>query len=73
MKLQQSLPFTVLKLIRIAKLSTVEFRVATVLTVHGIETIIEYALEVGGSYVATVLTVHGIETNNHNYYCCHYY
>ena len=36
--------------------------VATVLTVHGIETIIEYAHKISCTNVATVLTVHGIET-----------
>ena len=60
---QQYLPFTVLKLFNI-KWCTKRFKlVATVLTVHGIETIVlprfwKYRLLV----VATVPTVYGIET-----------
>ena len=61
--MQQYLPFTVLKrLVVITTPSTT--RVATVLTVYGIETELErgYNLYID-SVVATVLTVYGIETN----------
>ena len=61
-KLQQSLPFTVLKLntlwMKIHMLSSV----ATVLTVYGIETAQSSAESASFITVATVLTVYGIET-----------
>ena len=61
--LQQYLPFTVLKLRIFLDSDDFRFRVATVLTVYGIEThftilIIFYT----SARVATVLTVYGIET-----------
>ena len=62
MWLQQCLPFTVLKL-RQFQLDVETFTcVATVLTVHGIETQIILQCLKYLTLVATVLTVHGIET-----------
>ena len=62
-KLQQHLPFTVLKLSIIGEvLSVWNIKVATALTVYGIETL-EPRLPLTPSYsVATALTVYGIET-----------
>ena len=58
-ELQQYLPFTVLKLTH--QSSQQMTRVATVLTVHGIETQVVLSVR-RETTVATVLTVHGIET-----------
>ena len=61
--LQQSLPFTVLKLINPTGLRTRYENVATVLTVYGIETELTSPIDnINSSPVATVLTVYGIET-----------
>ena len=63
-KLQQYLPFTVLKPVRYSLLpSAFKWQVATVLTVYGIETKLR-TLHSRSYYfrVATVLTVYGIET-----------
>ena len=60
--LQQYLPFTVLKP-ALAALHPLDYDVATVLTVYGIETIIASAFEGMAVIVATVLTVYGIETS----------
>ena len=63
--LQQYLPFTVLKhCYLIAWPDKIAFRVATVLTVYGIETDKIYARSFLLWQVATVLTVYGIETMN---------
>ena len=60
--MQQYLPFTVLKLPNCDYYGE-NARVATVLTVYGIETIGNELLYIGGkAMVATVLTVYGIET-----------
>ena len=59
-ELQQCLPFTVLKLQIL--LSSRKLRVATVLTVYGIETNASTAERTSFIRVATVLTVYGIET-----------
>ena len=60
--LQQHLPFTVLKFWHYNVKAT-QFRVATVLTVYGIETtFLNLNKLMLSSYVATVLTVYGIET-----------
>ena len=59
-KLQQCLPFTVLKPM-ITDCTIFSFTVATVLTVYGIETMQVYPLFISIT-VATVLTVYGIET-----------
>ena len=61
-KLQQCLPFTVLKPPGYSFNTDIVLSVATVLTVYGIETMseghnLQYLL-----FVATVLTVYGIET-----------
>ena len=63
MRLQQHLPFTVLKLPRIicAKAQII-LLVATALTVHGIETLLKTCVSFKSFRVATALTVHGIET-----------
>ena len=60
--LQQCLPFTVLKLTVVSFRLLQQYKVATVLTVYGIETM--NLLLVGNflKLVATVLTVYGIET-----------
>ena len=61
-KLQQYLPFTVLKHTKLVGMDAGQL-VATVLTVYGIETILYKALyEINMTLVATVLTVYGIET-----------
>ena len=61
-RLQQYLPFTVLKLIK-NDYYIQNLKVATVLTVYGIETILEkICIEGYTQSVATVLTVYGIET-----------
>ena len=61
--MQQSLPFTVLKLKKEVEKANGDFvRVATVLTVHGIETEVKDKCIETDVFVATVLTVHGIET-----------
>ena len=61
--LQQYLPFTVLKPCSAAFCFRKLLRVATVLTVYGIETpLIDKDLALLRSSVATVLTVYGIET-----------
>ncbi len=62
--MQQYLPFTVLKLSINVKAGGDQFKkVATVLTVYGIETT-QVSLQLFGMcrLVATVLTVYGIET-----------
>ena len=59
--LQQYLPFTVLKRCKIY-ISYTLTRVATVLTVYGIETFNMWSLAILAPCVATVLTVYGIET-----------
>ena len=61
--LQQYLPFTVLKP-ALAALHPLDYDVATVLTVYGIETFCEYTFHFLFPFsVATVLTVYGIETS----------
>ena len=65
-RLQQSLPFTVLKLAACSAAFCFLKFVATVLTVYGIETFWPHQGEFVIPYlVATVLTVYGIETNKH--------
>ena len=64
MLLQQCLPFTVLKRNRRQRLLPLNYWVATVLTVYGIETVDKAKLEYIQKQVATVLTVYGIETLN---------
>ena len=61
-RLQQYLPFTVLKLSLMLHDYGQFYQVATVLTVYGIETLIFPKIFVRICYVATVLTVYGIET-----------
>ena len=63
--LQQCLPFTVLKLTTTLHKNTQ--RVATVLTVYGIETFIYWMAASKLLNVATVLTVYGIETFSTKY------
>ena len=69
-KLQQYLPFTVLKPKKATKKA--EPSVATVLTVYGIETLINQIRRIFlNLLVATVLTVYGIETCEHyKYFYC---
>ena len=63
LKLQQCLPFTVLKLIMNMYKGGIIMKVATVLTVYGIETQNRYVISSSFTWnVATVLTVYGIET-----------
>ena len=63
--LQQYLPFTVLKRVKLIIDFTLQNRiVATVLTVYGIETNLESQNSVLTNSVATVLTVYGIETTD---------
>ena len=62
--LQQSLPFTVLKLSYISNDESGREPVATVPTVYGIETCTILDSPRCRFQVATVLTVHGIETDN---------
>ena len=62
MKLQQYLPFTVLKRFSFKEPFYHFSAVATVLTVHGIETKINWVHLLSIYEVATVPTVHGIET-----------
>ena len=64
-KLQQHLPFTVLKLFVFwFPITTNRHRVATALTVYGIETYIRDRHQYSPRwYVATALTVYGIETS----------
>ena len=63
LKLQQHLPFTVLKLY-IKRDVVVEYdRVATALTVYGIETFDLCSQLEPAAHVATALTVYGIETS----------
>ena len=62
MKLQQYLPFTVLKRLLYLPSSSKYTGVATVLTVYGIETLIRKLWTSFSPAVATVLTVYGIET-----------
>ena len=67
-ELQQYLPFTVLKLFSHYLFSLLKSKVATVLTVYGIET--GYVMNViifRTTCVATVLTVYGIETGKPEY------
>ena len=65
--LQQYLPFTVLKRIKVFVLSLRTNKVATVLTVYGIETWkASVDQRMGQLSVATVLTVYGIETTVYN-------
>ena len=62
--LQQYLPFTVLKPVYTNSLAPTKcVMVATVLTVHGIETV-RSMFRSKVQCVATVLTVHGIETQH---------
>ena len=61
-RLQQHLPFTVLKP-RVQALCAQGFEVATALTVYGIETANSSAQDLTISIVATALTVYGIETS----------
>ena len=61
-RLQQYLPFTVLKLLLAEQLYNIFPLVATVLTVYGIETLISRMRLSVLFTVATVLTVYGIET-----------
>ena len=64
--LQQYLPFTVLKPTKKDADNLYLKKVATVLTVYGIETMSLYWLnDVHIFQVATVLTVYGIETRAH--------
>ena len=60
--LQQYLPFTVLKRLKVLQHATNGTPVATVLTVYGIETILTSCSVLLFMVVATVLTVYGIET-----------
>ena len=60
--LQQYLPFTVLKLVIHETCDLFKFFVATVLTVYGIETVLQTHCD-NLRLVATVLTVYGIETS----------
>ena len=63
MPLRQYLPFTVLKPISLSALYKALYRVATVLTVYGIETHQDNSQKLAYHLsVATVLTVYGIET-----------
>ena len=68
-RLQQCLPFTVLKPNKYVPSSYSGRPVATVLTVYGIETSHSEA-RYQDEYVATVLTVYGIETINFNFMRC---
>ena len=71
-ELQQYLPFTVLKLFSHYLFSLLKSKVATVLTVYGIET--GYVMNViifRTTCVATVLTVYGIETDLQNPFLLH--
>ena len=62
-KLQQPLPFTVLKLTPYSTtVNDADDIVATALTVYGIETISSKIINDAGAKVATALTVYGIET-----------
>ena len=63
-RLQQYLPFTVLKLLHCCGVTIVNYDsvVATVLTVYGIETEPYMNPASRAASVATVLTVYGIET-----------
>ena len=76
LQLQQYLPFTVLKLQKATFFSSQMEKVATVLTVYGIETHIDQlACWIANDPVATVLTVYGIETLEfesfvYNQLCC---
>ena len=63
MLLQQCLPFTVLKQTVLMGIILIDTKVATVLTVYGIETFNFLLLLIFLKKVATVLTVYGIETN----------
>ena len=63
--LQQYLPFTVLKRCALKARFFCDLRVATVLTVYGIETRIKTFKSRTLAVVATVLTVYGIETLCH--------
>ena len=63
--LQQYLPFTVLKHRNFHVLMVRNIKVATVLTVYGIETVQHRAPPlISHCTVATVLTVYGIETHH---------
>ena len=61
-KLQQYLPFTVLKPITFRLKEPITIAVAAVLTAFGIETSLHIVILLISFYVATVLTVYGIET-----------
>ena len=61
-RLQQYLPFTVLKLSQFHQSTPSRYTVATVLTVYGIETEVTRKDSASNYAVATVLTVYGIET-----------
>ena len=61
--MQQCLPFTVLKRNRRQRLLPLNYWVATVLTVYGIETTYQPLRYLYIIQVATVLTVYGIETH----------
>ena len=71
-KLQQPLPFTVLKHVASIVRNLAHWRVATALTVYGIETFSEHLTSVSiPLLVATALTVYGIETSTPSMiYCC---
>ena len=62
-KLQQHLPFTVLKLANHIVIATVAVAVATAPTVYGIETDAFHCFSISYHMVATAPTVYGIETN----------
>ena len=62
-RLQQHLPFTVLKLLGFRIVCGKSLKVATALTVYGIETLASKGV-VKNLEVATALTVYGIETSN---------
>ena len=67
--LQQCLPFTVLKHVTNIVRNLAHRRVATVLTVYGIETTMTQFTSNIVNFVATVLTVYGIETRNRPILC----
>ena len=60
--LQQYLPFTVLKQLRLILPCHKIYQVATVPTVYGIETMSKKIINIFNLLVATVPTVYGIET-----------
>ena len=65
--MQQHLPFTVLKLTLVLN-NFADCKVATALTVYGIETVVKPHLKrIIFFHVATALTVYGIETDFNSY------